>query len=300
MSDPECVQHLEAHLAATAVTGNDWQKLNYKHDNILHVAALFGKPLTIRWLIENVDKDESLSQARNLKGYTPLEVIQSALESSRTSIEYGMMTICMSDDFRGFGTSSVSCLSILKKLENPTPVQLLRLKYGCTCNTCLDGFMSPRMKFSLHSHAETTHDEMNMDIGEAELWQMWHECKIRHVVPDIRRNFLTNESLRRGFANIFGFIALCLQENIIPNESNVLQRLEDSSEWPPVTRTFLRRGGTVVSALEAVFECARSQDAKAGDGLFMQLFGEDVLALPECRNDHEFGFVALACGIRPI
>jgi hypothetical protein len=47
------------------------------------------------------------------------------------------------------------------------------------------------------------------------------------------------------------------------------------------------------------FSCsqARDQDEWAGDGSHMDIFQDQIEVLPECRNDHEFGFVALSCGV---
>jgi hypothetical protein len=49
-----------------------------------------------------------------------------------------------------------------------------------------------------------------------------------------------------------------------------------------------------------VFEKTRGEDEWAGNGEHQAAFQEDIEALPECRNDHEFGFVALACGLENI
>ncbi len=69
------------------------------------------------------------------------------------------------------------------------------------------------------------------------------------------------------------------------------------ARWPPHTKNFLQRGGNPESVLRQLFEDTRDQDEWAGDGTHIETFEDDVKALPECRNDHEFGFVALACGI---
>jgi hypothetical protein len=45
------------------------------------------------------------------------------------------------------------------------------------------------------------------------------------------------------------------------------------------------------------FSQAQDQDVWAGDGSHVDLFQDQIEVLPECRNDHEFGFVALACGV---
>lgn len=82
----------------------------------------------------------------------------------------------------------------------------------------------------------------------------------------------------------------------MPNESNVLNALDSRREWPPVTKNFLQRGGSVESVALMLFKNAMDQDELAGDGEHMRCFGEDIEKLPKCRNDHEFGFVSGMCG----
>ena len=41
-----------------------------------------------------------------------------------------------------------------------------------------------------------------------------------------------------------------------------------------------------------LFQGAMNQDELAGDGMHAEIFEEDIAQLPECRNDHEFGFVS--------
>lgn len=79
--------------------------------------------------------------------------------------------------------------------------------------------------------------------------------------------------------------------------ANVLNECMDASEWPPHTKNFLRRGGEPKSVLRIMFENTKDQDEWAGDGMHIEVFEDQVKALPECRNDHEFGFAALACGM---
>ena len=45
------------------------------------------------------------------------------------------------------------------------------------------------------------------------------------------------------------------------------------------------------------FEHARDADEYAGDGTHIEKFADHIEPLPKCLNDHEFGFVALLCGI---
>lgn len=44
------------------------------------------------------------------------------------------------------------------------------------------------------------------------------------------------------------------------------------------------------------FQLAMDQDEFAGDGEHHNVFSDKIEALPECRNDHEFGFVSGMCG----
>jgi len=89
-----------------------------------------------------------------------------------------------------------------------------------------------------------------------------------------------------------------LRANTAPTIDNVLDTWKsDSSEWPPVTRNFYERGGNTESALRVIFEHARDADEYAGDGTLIEMFADHIESLPKCRNDHEFGFVALHCGI---
>ncbi|PGH06462.1 hypothetical protein AJ79_06552 [Helicocarpus griseus UAMH5409] len=82
------------------------------------------------------------------------------------------------------------------------------------------------------------------------------------------------------------------------HEDIVLEELLDANEWPPCTKNFLERGGTVASIANAVFERVMQEDEWAGDGEHERTFGNEIAQLPVCRNDHEFGFVSGMCGYR--
>jgi hypothetical protein len=48
--------------------------------------------------------------------------------------------------------------------------------------------------------------------------------------------------------------------------------------------------------LRYMFDAAKEDDEKAGDGECQLTLKEEWSDLPICRNDHEFEFVARACG----
>ena len=102
--------------------------------------------------------------------------------------------------------------------------------------------------------------------------------------------------MRQGFANLWLHVATCLEGGKVPNAANVLDVVESASEWPPATGNFLSRGGTVESVFLAVCRSAMEQDEWAGDGNHMEVSSAEIAKLPECRNDHEFGYVSGMCG----
>lgn len=95
---------------------------------------------------------------------------------------------------------------------------------------------------------------------------------------------------------MFDRIASCLRLKQAPTTENVLGALDAASEWPPCTRNFLQRGGSVASAVLQVLEFAMDQDEMIGDGEHQATFEEDIDELKECRNDTEWAFVRRLCG----
>jgi len=297
LSDEKCMEFFQK-FKLLNVSMDEWGKVDRLSKNVLHFTACEFKSLSTRWLMENANEGQVLSSARNIKGYTPQEELKSHLESQRTKREHGMITVDISDSFLGSPSEAIGCLVALRGMNNPSEIQYAQLKFGCTCNSCVDGFLSPRMKFALLCQAEIIHDMLKMDVGDGETWCMMHDYLFEHVAHGVQQNFRTNKSYRQGFANIFDHAAVTLRAGQAPTIHNVLNTWRDSSEWPPCTKNFFRRGGTAESALCIIFEHARDQDEWAGDGEHKATFQEKVTALPECRNDHEFGFVALTCGVQ--
>jgi hypothetical protein len=128
----------------------------------------------------------------------------------------------------------------------------------------------------------------------------WNELGLRYVPYPIRENMKTNKSMRQGFANLCHHFATCLRSNKLPTTTNILDALQNANEWPPTSRNFLLRGGTVVSVGSMLFESAMHQDELAGDGFHLDVYKGNIEVLPECRNDYEFGFVSGMCGYKRV
>ncbi|KAF7941273.1 hypothetical protein EAE99_000910 [Botrytis elliptica] len=288
----------------------EWKQVDSLNNTLLHITACQFKPQSAQWLMDNVNEKQSLTSARNIDGYTPLEALQHKLNIIRTRRERGMMTVVISDSFAGFTSDATNCQFVLLTGSMPTNLSdahlLLQLKCGCTCGECIGGFLSPRMKLALLFQAETHYDILNdsihMSLGDDGVDWLWlQDSLVEHVHPNLQQNFKTNKALRQGFANMFNYIATCLKANKPPTRKNVLKVWEETREWPPVTGNYLQWGNTlenkVEAVLEKVFEYAHAQNEIFGDGEFMDCMEEEIEPLKICRNDYEYGFVAKSCGL---
>ncbi|KAH7013298.1 hypothetical protein EDB80DRAFT_863261 [Ilyonectria destructans] len=313
MTGAQCVREIEERFRV-AMEEPTVLSTDKKGNTILHIAAMSRKTEAVDLIQSNLPQ---LASIRNMEGYTPAEALRSDMELRRT-------TFGMSDKFEGFGRSDVTCLAALTSTDIFYPSEstdfdtettasaieeqlsnisnTLRLKYGCTCGQCIGGFLSPRMLLALLCQAEINYDFLAHELDySGPDWVSSNEDFLEHLSPSVRENLKTNKSMREGFTNMCDYIARCLRENNLPSERNVLDLWRNkTSEWPPVTKTYLQRGGTVAAAATMIFERAMAQDEWAGDGEHMNVFEEDIKGLATCRNDHEFGFVSGMCGYKRV
>lgn len=176
----------------------------------------------------------------------------------------------------------------IKDMKSPSAVAVMRLAFGCACNQCIDGFISPRTVFALLCQAEIHYDLLNdmLEYLSGPEWCDSREDLLEHLDPSVRHNLCTNKFLRQGFVNLFRHIATALQAKRLPSTNVVLQYAE--GEWPPNVKRFLQRGGTVYAVMQAYFDCAIGEDLYLGIGEHEATFKKDIDALPVCRNDREF------------
>ncbi len=303
LTDSECLLFPKERLLSYPITDSTWEAVDRTGNTILHLAALLSKHQSLDWIMD-VGLGTQLISVRNHEGYTPVEALQSLLQSERVRKEllgFSLVIAC-SDNFRGFDDESVLCLLRLRGIRNLSEEEIARVKFGCTCDECIEGFLSPRMSHALLYQAEVTHDMLNGELRymSAEDWCEENEYLTTYIRPSVRDNLRTNKSMREGFVNIFDHIASCLRFKQVPNERNVLMEMQNASELPPVTKNFLQRGGRVSDALSVMFDHAMDQDERIGDGEYLRIVNDDDFRrLKKCRNDHEFGFVRFYCGLEP-
>lgn len=300
LEDEACLKVLQDFLQNQGSGQSQWAATDDGGNTLLHIAGLRGKPECVKWIM---NQSQPLAQVRNHEGYTPFENLLSHLENVRTQYKINGMVIPMSDKFSGFSDAFVACSALLSGQNNVERRELLHLKYGCTCGKCISGFLSPRMHHVLLSQADIQHDMCSFNFGynnDGDEFMEFNDHLFTYLPASVRNNLRTNKSMRQGFVNMWDHVATCLRKNVLPTESNVLEVVRNISEWPPVTRNYLQRGGTVKAAASMLFKQAMDQDDWSGDGTFSQIFGDQIKELPECRNDHEFGFVSGMCGYKRV
>jgi GNAT superfamily N-acetyltransferase len=297
LDDQQFLDMVKETLGNRRASDSGWQATGDNGNTVLHVAAERSKPKSVEWILSQFPE---LLNVRNTRGETPLDTLQFRLEKDRTRFGPSHMLVIrhISDNFKGYGDESVDCLVRLKGLANPSQLDMMRVKYGCTCGQCVMGILSPRMCLALESHGEMQHDMLLDSADSADDWSFYAEdgITLKFVPPKVRQNMMTNKSLRQGFAELCQYFSDSIKNGRAPTEKNVLREWEAASEWPPVTRNYFQRDGTVYAVGSSLFQMAMAQDLLAGDGTFYDICEAQIKALPECRNDHEFGFASSMCG----
>ncbi|KAJ6076668.1 hypothetical protein N7499_008649 [Penicillium canescens] len=296
-SDNDFVHFLSQVWGDAAGDDPRWTSTDADGNTVLHLAATSFKPNSIQWILR---RDKVLLHRRNAHGETPLDALLASLEDSRTTRRFNALTEDISDLFSGFSDTAIDCLNFLNGGTEVTDVDWQRLKYGCTCGQCISGFLSPRMCFALECQADIWCDFLREDIQDGNFWVENNSTFLSFLPRRVRNDLKSNKSMRYGVMNLCGHIANCLRGHMIPNKPNVEMVLRDASEWPPTSRIFLQRGGSVGAVATMLSKRAMESDELAGDPLLMETFEDQIQQLPECRNDHEFGFVSGLCGYESV
>lgn len=152
------------------------------------------------------------------------------------------------------------------------------------------------MKLALLSQAIVTHDTLSAAMN-SDGWELENHLQTS-VSPQVKQAFTTNTSIRQAFTNVFKHIAMVIDVKSVPRPDRIVEALSRQSEQPPVTKSFYDIGGTPEMALYVIFKGAKDQDEMTGDGMHQKMFEEKIKKLPACRNDLEFDFVALVCGVK--
>ncbi|RFU35238.1 hypothetical protein B7463_g1166, partial [Scytalidium lignicola] len=315
-SDTAITRKLERFRHCISPDDPDWFLGNEARDTILHTSATSMKPLAVRWILDNFS--QSLTSNQNAEGETPLEALLSKLEGLRaryvTTDRVNQTVQFLSDHWREYSDASSQCVALLLGLKSPTPNDFVRIKRGCTCGKCIKGFLSPRMCAALEYASDTALSELHHNINDS---QKWIESNREYFI-DFPRKFQSGVSkpqVRRGLIYLWECIRDCVVNyKLPPSELNIRVSLKDRYNWPyslfdsGVRQSqcdsivhYLRCGkenghDTMKAAAVMIFRKAIDSDELIGDSSFVKNYKGSYSGLPECRNDHEFGYVSTQCG----
>jgi hypothetical protein len=203
-----------------------WEDIiNLRRNTVLHIAAIKHMPKTVKWILQQPFGDK-LATSLNADLQTPCEYLEDKLDYQRRIKRAAIPRARDSPGtFAESGGHPPRALEVLSLFRGPPPSldRLLRLSYGCSCDQCLSGIVSPKVALALLVQAEITHDILADDLeNDGKSWVEMNDYLLKHLLPSVRDNLKTNKSMRQGYANMFLHIAECLKAKLTPTTENVL------------------------------------------------------------------------------
>ncbi|KAF8991005.1 hypothetical protein BDZ89DRAFT_1086867 [Hymenopellis radicata] len=240
----------------------------------------------------------------NADGATPLELLRDNMVNGREFME-----TLLSASWAGYADTDLLMEYTVKTAMGMdtgcATVQdyISQNKHGCTCGSCLGGWLSPRMIFQLNAKAAFSMDTMPMEeeyvfkkgqvIDPSDVYSL-HNGEF--IPPSLYPNLYL--SFYRGFTAVFRAAYDILERASPFTAETVLSHARHA--YSHETTYFFNKGGKVEYALDAITSDARDQ-SMVGDREFYATFGDDdeFVALPTCANDNEFGLVRRMVGLDP-
>ncbi|TGO70178.1 hypothetical protein BOTNAR_0003g00720 [Botryotinia narcissicola] len=253
--------------------GSGWKEIDSHHNNVLHQAGCAHKVYATKWLIKNIDPEQELAQARNIEELTPLEALQDEFD--------------IFDELVGLPFGAIACLSLLKYRylpSSPLNTQALRLKYGCTCGECIEGFLSPRMKLTLLHCAVTIAQCINYDPSFFVRYLCNPSFSIS-VPEDLMKTFRRKNHQSR-IIKLFDPIIRVLDSNCVPRVHN-LKTL--SATYNDVDDDDLK------ATLAMTITYAKENFLENCDHSLLHDLVDEIGEAKECKNDYEFELVHRQC-----
>lgn len=203
------VASFDRELERSPATSTQWSVADEDGNNILHLSARDMNLDSIRWIKSHLGT--VLDSTPNKAGQTPLELLKLELkERRRLSSAEGFL--------KGFSRHKVTCLLLLKGFEENLPEDVFRrIQFGCTCDQCSGGFISPRVKFTLMSQAQALQDTL---LHHQKSWPYGHiGCCLSELTIRLGYRIVP---YRTGCLETLLWIATALISGIMPTKRNIL------------------------------------------------------------------------------
>ncbi|QKX60471.1 uncharacterized protein TRUGW13939_07616 [Talaromyces rugulosus] len=296
IDDTECLTRLKNIFVDIHLDDIIWEARNDNGDTFLHLVSCSSKIESTRWLMHSNPK---LCHALNADGSTPLDALEESANQKRRIHQRLDARTDISDLFSGYDQATIFSLALLKGItpERLSEAEISRLKFGCTCESCLCGFLSPRMRNRLILTAEITFDFIYTHGASLDgpAWCEENENLFRYLPEHIIQSFAVNKEMIIGFCMLWNHLISCLRKNMLPTEANILLLVRNTNEWPNHSRNFLQNGGTLSSVATTLFWKTMELE-EIYDETYEGLGHGSPHYLPSCQNDREFGLVSGMCG----
>lgn len=281
-----------------AVDSNLIHKQDQDGFTLLYLAAAQGNAPAVSTLLE-LGAASDLNNYANKEGMTPLERIDETMRSEREFSE------TLLQQWDGYSGEQLAVQAMLTRALGVFPEGMNdetyaeKKKWGCTCDQCTDGWLSPRMRFRLDYESALCSDVMRdcaplFRVGELldDLLPPQFDSIPEHVRANMTKTFYF------GFINLFKALNIILRDvNKAPTISDVqaLAYRDTSAAF------YFGKGGKVEYAIDALVNSTEEASSLI-DGTFEELYEDEnetddsFRRLPKCANDLEFGLVKRKMG----
>ncbi|KAK0673162.1 hypothetical protein QBC41DRAFT_397104 [Cercophora samala] len=288
-------------------THEDWGVRAEFGNTLLHLAALSSKPEAIRFILA---RQPGLAAVENMGGRTPLRALERRLALEREREPTHDLV------FKGFPENTIESWCLLSQVpyvdldclsegpeEDSEPVQQLqKLKYGCSCESCLGGWFSKRSQLIM------TYAAMDLHSSRVKAWDdmgftRWYDVFIkgsrfeRHITNEETPE---NEAAAMWIVELFQHFESCIggtdeRPPKIPTLENMMVIIQEAQGETPQPGDETWREKVLFAAAMVLIYTATEDWESLGDGFKAKKAGKDefemeelreeVDDLPECAND---------------
>ncbi|KAJ7039526.1 hypothetical protein C8F04DRAFT_949523 [Mycena alexandri] len=283
----------------------------------IHIAVMSDNLHALRKLIALGLTNEDFHLRQNGDHLTPLEALSGEMRESREFQE-----IFKREGWQGHSDTKLQLEAMLKRaMGHPMPATddeyMSKKKWGCTCDKCHGGWLSPRTMIRLHGEVSIRSScDLLLDLRETDAAEVGGDTVLDDIDDVVPReametmfiefnSFLSYIPLRlwrdmfktfiTGYSILFRTIAQLLSRYILPTESTVLAEAVDNFDYfeNNSLKFYFNKGGRVEYALAAMADYAEN------DPFDLYTDDERYKKTSPCVNDREFDIVKKMIGLDP-
>lgn len=207
-SDQSFLAIIKGHFRRVDAQDLRWLATDKERNTVLHIASLHFYPKSISWIMQQ-SCSKQLANMWNSSRLTPLEAMEHFLEAARTRTFNDDAIIVKAGYFEGYTLVQAMCLAFLREAQIDSVEDFEQFRYGCTCNECGDGYISPRMNHALWSAALSQRGMLEDDLVVSE-WAADEDDFNLFCLPTYTKKYVARyKAFRRGLVKVCGHIEEC-------------------------------------------------------------------------------------------